>query len=127
MHKHKEFCLWAVGLVFAGLFFSATCSAQMDDSKAKASSQSVTGCLQKGDEAGGVTITGADGKVWELHSKKVKLSEHVGHTVTVTGAAVKQSKATEEKMEPSEKKEASGKEYGDLRVDSLKMVSDSCK
>jgi hypothetical protein len=30
-------------------------------------------------------------------------------------------------MEPSEKKEASGKEYADLRVESLTMVSDSCK
>jgi len=127
MHSYTRLCLWAVALVFGGLLFSATCSAQMDEHKGKAAPQSVTGCLQKGDEAGGVTITGADGKVWELHSKKVKLSEHVGHTVTVTGAEVKQSKATEEKIEPSEKKEASGKEYGDLRVDSLKMVSDSCK
>ena len=127
MYKHRDFCFWAVVLVFGGFVFSATCSAQMDDNKAKASAQSVTGCLKKGDEAGGVTITGEDGKVWELHSNKVKLSAHVGHTVTVTGAAVKQSKSAEEKMEPSEKKEASGKEYGDLRVDSLKMVSDSCK
>jgi preprotein translocase subunit YajC len=127
MQKHREVCLWVLALVVGALFLSSTCAAQMDENKTKASPQSITGCLQKGDEAGGVTITGADGKVWELHSKKVKLSEHVGHTVTVTGAEVKQSKATEEKIEPSEKKEASGKEYGDLRVDSLKMVSDSCK
>jgi hypothetical protein len=127
MHSYKRLCLWAAGIVFGILFFSAIGSAQMDESKPKAAPQSITGCLQKGDEAGGVTLTGADGKVWELHSKKVKLSEHVGHTVTVTGAVVKQSKATEEKIEASEKKEASGKEYSDLRVDSLKMVSDSCK
>jgi hypothetical protein len=99
----------------------------MDDNKAKASAQSITGCLQKGDEAGGFTIAGDDGKVWELHSKKVKLSDHVGHTVTVTGSAAKESKSTEEKMESSEKKEASGKEYSDLKVQSLKMVSESCK
>jgi len=127
MQKHRKVFLWLLAVPVGALFLSSTCSAQMDENKMKASPQSVTGCLQKGDEAGGVTITGADGKVWELHSKKVKLSEHVGHTVTVTGAEVKQSKATEEKIEPSEKKEASGKEYGDLRVDSLKMVSDSCK
>ena len=39
----------------------------------------VTGCLQKGVEAGGHFITAEDGKVWELFSKTVKLDEHVGH------------------------------------------------
>jgi Protein of unknown function (DUF5818) len=103
---------------------------QMGDTKtdkaSAASSQSVTGCLQKGDETGGFTLTGDDGKVWELHSKKVQLAGHVGHTVTVSGAAGNQSKATEEKIEGSEKKEAGEKEHGDLRVSSLKMVSDTC-
>jgi len=127
MHNHKKLFLMILSLVFGGLVFSATCSAQMNDSKDKASMQSVTGCLQKGDEAGGVTITGTDGKVWELHSKKVDLTEHVGHTVTVTGSITKESKETEDKMESSEKKESSGKQYGDLKVHSLKMVSDSCK
>lgn len=119
---------WTMSLVLGGLFFSAPCRAQMmDDSKPKATAQSVTGCLQKGDEAGGFTIAGDDGKVWELHGTKVKLAGHVGHTVTVTGSGAKESKATEDKKEASEKKEASGKEYGDLKVQSLKMVSETCK
>jgi len=126
MNDSRKFIVWALSLVFGGLFFSITCSAQMSGSTAPASTQSVTGCLQKGAEAGGFTIAGDDGKVWELHSKKVKLSEHLGHKVTVTGTAAKESKATEDKMEASEKKEASGKEYGDLRVQSMKMVSEKC-
>ena len=47
------------------------------DNGSAGSNQSVTGCLQKGDEPGGFTITGEDGKVWELQSKKVQL-KHVG-------------------------------------------------
>src|SRR5215470_5735627 len=42
--------------------------------------QNVTGCLQKGDEPGGFTLTGDDGKVWELTSSSdVNLADHVGH------------------------------------------------
>jgi uncharacterized protein DUF5818 len=89
--------------------------------------ESVTGCLQKGDEAGGFSLTGDDGKMWELSSRKVKLADHVGHKVTVTGVPAHHSKTHEEKMETTEKKEAAGKEYGDLRVSSLKMVSESCQ
>jgi hypothetical protein len=90
------------------------------------SNQSVTGCLQKGDEPGGFTITGEDGKVWELQSKKVQLASHVGHTVTVTGSAGNRSTAEEQTTEGSEKKEHGQKEHGDLRVGSLKMISDTC-
>ena len=62
----------------------------------------MTGCPQKGDESGEFSITGQDGKTWELSSQSVKLDEHVGHQVTVTGSAHRESKA-EEKAE--EKKE----------------------
>jgi hypothetical protein len=88
----------------------------------------VTGCLQKGDQPDEFSITGEDGKTWGLHSSTVKLAEHVGHQVTVTGSSSQETKAEEKK----EKKEgqvekASGKEeYGDLHVTNLKMVSTSC-
>lgn len=97
------------------------------EQKATGHRESVTGCLQKGDEAGGFSLTGDDGKMWELRSRSVKLADHVGHKVTVTGTPAHHSKTHEEKMEKDEKKEASGKEYGDLRVTSLKMVSESCQ
>src|SRR5215831_16404865 len=45
----------------------------------------VTGCLQKGDEADEFSLTGADGKLYDLKSSSVKLADHVGHKVTVSG------------------------------------------
>jgi hypothetical protein len=92
-----------------------------------ASKGTATGCLQKGDEPNGYTLTADDGKIWELQSTKVKLADHVGHKVTVMGTAAKASDAMEKKKESSETKETEGKEHGDLKVSSLKMVSESCK
>jgi hypothetical protein len=60
-----------------------------------------------------------------LHSKAVKLDEHVGHKVTVTGTMARESKA-EEKKEGQVEKAAGKEEYGDLRVSNLKMVSKTC-
>ena len=88
----------------------------------------VTGCLQKGDEAGEFSIAGEDGKSWGLRSSTVKLADHVGHKVTVAGTAGAESKAEAEKEKKEGKVENAGQkvEYGDLRVTSLKMVSDTC-
>jgi hypothetical protein len=127
--KHLGLSLWLIPVLFVSLCPAFLYGApQMGDEKAaKPATDQVTGCLQKGDEPGGFTITDKDGKVWELHSKQVKLSGHVGHTVTVAGSATNGSKADEEKIEANEKKEAGGKEPADLQVTSLKMVSESCK
>lgn len=81
----------------------------------------VTGCLQKGDEAGEYSITSEDGKRYGLRSKTVGLAKHVGHKVTVTGTHVR------EENEEKEKKESAEGEYADLRVTSLKMISEGCK
>lgn len=87
----------------------------------------VTGCLQKGDEANEFSITGENGKTYDLRSSTVDLSKHLGHKVTVTGSlkAEKYEKEKEEKEE-NEKKEG-GIEAGDIHVTSLKMVSEICK
>jgi hypothetical protein len=90
-----------------------------------AHTQTVTGCLQKGDEPGEFAIVGADGKTWELRSANVKLDQHLGHKVTVTGSVTHESKA-EEKREGQVEKAATKEAYSDLNVTSLKMVSDSC-
>ena len=85
--------------------------------------------MQKGDEPGEFSITSKDGKTWGLRSRSVKLDEHVGHKVTVTGSAHRESKAqekAEEKKEGQMEKAAGKEEYGDLRVTNLKMVSDTC-
>ena len=85
----------------------------------------MTGCLQKGDEPGEFSITGEDGKTWGLRSTSVKLDEHLGHKVNVTGTTTHETKA-EEKKEGQVENAASKAEYADLTVTSLKMVSETC-
>jgi opacity protein-like surface antigen len=105
---------------------SATVSAQANqDQKPVNHQKTVTGCLQKGDQPGQVTLTGADGKSWDLRSDSVKLDQHIGHQVTVTGTATRETKA-EEKKEGQVEKASSKEAYGDLSVTDLKMVSETC-
>lgn len=102
---------------------------EKQDKKTMGHTKTVTGCLQKGDEAGEFSIKGEDGKTWEVSSKSVKLDQHVGHQVTVTGSAHRESKAeekAEEKKEGQMEKAAGKEEYGDLHVTDLKMVSETC-
>jgi hypothetical protein len=100
-----------------------------ENQKPATAGTTVTGCLQKGHEPGELSITGEDGKTWDVTSKSVKLDEHVGHLVTLTGSARRESKAqqkAEEKKEGQVEKAAGKEEYGDLRVTDLKMVSETC-
>jgi hypothetical protein len=58
------------------------------------------------------SITGQDSRTWGLHSNSVKLEQHVGHQVTVTGSAQRESKAQEKAEEAKERQmeNAAGKE-----------------
>ena len=110
--------------VFAlGTYVTSSASAQEKTASGKTT---VTGCLQKGDEAGEYSITGEDGKTYGLRSKTVKLSEHLGHKVTVTGTLRPES-AEKEKSEAAEHGKTEAAEAGDIRVTDLKMVSDKCQ
>lgn len=117
----------------AGLVLFVTLSAvlvqaapQMANDKA-AGTQTVTGCLQKGTEAGGFFLISTEGKHWELYTDKdVSLTDHVGHTIAVTGTVAHRSKEQEEKSQPHEKKEIAGKPHNDFQVSSVKMVSETC-
>lgn len=84
----------------------------------------VTGCLQKGDEAGEFSITGEDGKTYGLRSRRVKLADHLGHKVKVTGVLTKEEE--NEKNEKNENESQEKKEAGDLRVTNLQMISNTC-
>lgn len=84
----------------------------------------VTGCLQKGDEADKFSLTGDEGEPYDPKSSSVKLAEHVGHKVTVSG---KFKAEAYEKGQEKEAKEGGMKEAGDITVSSLKMVSSSCQ
>jgi len=88
----------------------------------------VTGCLQKGDEADEFSITGQDGKTYGLRSSAVDLSKHLGHKVTVSGTLKAESseKDEHEKGEGAAHEKRETGEAGDIRVTSLKMVSENC-
>ena len=118
----RLFTLIAFALAL-GVYVTPTTSAQQKSASGKTT---VTGCLQKGDESGEYSITGEDGKTYGLRSKTVKLSEHLGHKVTVTGTLRAES-AEKEKGEAEEHEKKEAAEAGDIRVTSLKMVSDKCQ
>ena len=125
-HKIAKLAFWLIPILCLSLC-SVVLMAQTaaPEKKAEKSTQTVTGCLQKGDEAGEFSITGEDGKTWGLRSTSVKLADHLGHKVTVMGVTGHETKA-EEKKEGQVENAGSKTEYADLTVTSLKMVSDSC-
>jgi hypothetical protein len=92
--KYVLACVLALGLG------SLAWTAQENQTKTKGGgSVTVTGCLQKGDEAGEYAITGEDGKRYGLRSKSVDLSKHVGHQVTITGTKMREENEEKEKKE----------------------------
>jgi hypothetical protein len=108
---------------------TATAPQEKQTKKSMSHTKIVTGCLQKGDEPGEFSITGKDGRTWGLRSSSVKLEQHVGHEVTVTGSAHREPKAqekAEEKKEGQMENAAGKEENGHLSVTSLKMVSETC-
>jgi hypothetical protein len=82
----------------------------------------VTGCLQKGDEAGEYSITGEDGKRYGLRSQGVDLAKHEGHKVSVTGTKMREGNEAKEKHEAGAKEEDMH-----LRVSDLKHISETCQ
>jgi hypothetical protein len=85
----------------------------------------VTGCLQKGTQPGESTLTADDGKSYDLRSENVKLAQHIGHQVTVTGTTSTETKA-EEKREGQVETAATKEAIGNLSVTELKMISKTC-
>ena len=75
-------CALAVGVDAAGM--------------KKSGAKTLTGCLQKGTEAGTYTLTNVTGgpeatnKEWELIGApaSLKMDDHVGHKISVTGSVV---------------------------------------
>ena len=124
MNRSARIVCLGIAVLAAGLYLVTAGGVRANAAGKK--DLTVTGCLQKGDEANEFSITGEDGKSYDLTSSSVELSKHVGHKVTVTGTFKAESYAKEKgEKGANEKKEAP--EAGDIRVTSLKMVSDSCK
>jgi len=92
--------------------------------------RTLTGCLQKGEDANEYNFTAKDGGTWEIKSDSVKLDEHVGHMVKITGVV---ANATAHGMKEDTKEEM--KEHGidthaeraHMTVTNLTMVSDTCQ
>ena len=93
----------------------------------------VTGCLSKGATKDAFTLEGTDGKSYALTSSTVKLDQHVGHKVAVTGTAPAMEtgamKDTGMAMakDTSMKHETGAAGANALNVSNLKMISAQCK
>ena len=93
--------------------------------------RTLTGCLQKGEDANEYNFTAKNGGTWEIKSDSVKLDEHVGHTVKITGVV---SNATAHGMKEDVKGEMKEhgmdkhtNERGHMTVTHLTMVSETCQ
>jgi len=114
--------------MFAGTTGLATAQDTTKTTHKKA--RTLNGCLQKGDDANEYQLTTAKGGTWEIKSDSLKLGDHVGHTVTITGVV---SNATLHGAKEDAKAEAKehgmdkdSTEHGHMTVTNLTMVSDSC-
>jgi hypothetical protein len=92
--------------------------------------RTVEGCLQKGDSGHEYLLTTANGSTWEIKSDRVKLGNHVGHSVSITGVVsnatlhgVKEDAKDEAKEHGVDKVSA---EHGHMTVTHLRMVSEGC-
>ena len=115
--------------LFAGTAGLAT--AQETTKTTHKKTRTLTGCLQKGEDANEYNFTAKGGGTWEIKSDSVKLDEHVGHTVKITGVV---SNATAHGMKEDAKGEMQehgmdkhDTEHGHMTVTDLAMVSDSCQ
>ena len=84
---------------------------------------SVTGCLKKGDKKDVYSVTDAAGTKHWVTSSTVPLAGHVGHTVTLSGAAPMDNKMGND----TSMKMSGGANMAPMNVTSMTMVSASCK
>jgi len=124
MSRLKNLSLLLAPVVLFGLF-PVLASAQDNMGMSNKQMMSVTGCLKQGTDTGGYYIMGDDGKMYELMGKG--LSAHVNHKITVTGMPETMSQSQEQKKMSAEKSEAGKATVVDMKVNSVKMVSESCQ
>jgi hypothetical protein len=92
---------------------SVALSQSRESQEKEGKSVTITGCIAKGESADEFAIT-QGGKKYGLKSTKVKLADHLGHTVTVIGKFTRAPGEGEE----GEKGEEGGGEYADVQVTS---------
>ena len=122
-----------VSLTLGALLLTCTLSAQetTNSGKSKAENRTITGCLSQGDGPNTFVLNGSDGSSWDVKSDSVPLIDHVGHTIMVKGTVsnVTMHNAKEEAKDAAASAglKKNNNEHGDLKVESVKMVSKSCK
>jgi hypothetical protein len=120
--------------MFVALFLlagAADLATAQDTKTTHKKTRTLTGCLQKGDDANEYNLAAKGGGTWEIKSDSVKLEEHVGHTVKITGVV---SNATAHGMKEDTKEEMKehgmdkgATEHGHMTVTDLTMVSETCQ
>ena len=121
----------AVGVIALLMFVGAGLATAQDTTKTTHKKiRRLTGCLQKGEDPNEYNFAAKSGATWEIKSDSVKLDDHVGHTVTITGVV---SNAKEHAMKEDTKDEMkehgmdkNATEHGHMTVTDLTMVSDTC-
>lgn len=124
----------ATAVIALFMFVCAAGLASAQDTTKKTThkkTRTVTGCLQKGEDAHEYRLT-AKGSTWEIESDSIKLDEHVGHTVTVTGVVSNaklhgMKEDAKQEMKEHGMSERHAKERGHLAVTGVTMVSDTCQ
>jgi hypothetical protein len=123
----------AVGVIALFMFAGAAGQAAAQDTTKTThkKTRTLTGCLQKGEDANEYNLTAKGGGTWEIKSDSVKLDEHVGHTVKIVGVV---SNATAHGMKEDTKEEMkehgmdkNSTEHGHMTVTDLTMVSGTCQ
>jgi hypothetical protein len=114
--------------MFAGAAELAT--AQNKTKTTHKKTRTLSGCLQAGDDANEYKLTTAKGGTWEAQSDSVKLGDHVGHTVTITGVVSHaEMHGMKEDVKTEAREHGMGKhstEHGHMTVTNLTMVSGTC-
>ena len=107
-------------------------AAEATKEKPAAKPHTMTGCLEKGADATMFRLTNVEGtgpKTVELHADaSQKLAAHVGHKMAITGTDVDPkttTKGTAGKPEPGAAPTPTTEHH--MRVDSTKMISETCK
>src|SRR5580704_12137273 len=122
-----------IATIVLGLFVVSAGLAAAQDDTAKTTHKkvrTVSGCLQKTDDAHEYKLTTAKGSTWEIKSDAVNLGEHVGHNVRLTGVVSNASMHGAKEDAKAEAKEhgvaKNSTEHGHMTATGLKMVSESC-
>jgi hypothetical protein len=107
--------LLALAFVLGSAVLAGTATSHQAKERSSAT-VTVAGCLHNGMTTDVFVLTAKDGKAWDVSSKTVDISKHVGHTVSLTGTPVTTAS--------TDGSAASAKTL--LDVSDLKMVSESC-